>query len=73
MRMGFLLLLRLAMRYVQIGLRGALLPNCLVADCKYVAGTVLAIDLFVLIVHLFEGVKLWTRFVWFRFSDRSVS
>ncbi len=71
--MGFPLLLHLAMHCVQIGLGGALLPNCLVVDCKYVIDTVLATDWIVLIVHLFVGDKLWTRSVWFRSSDRSVS
>ena len=61
------------MRYVRIGLGGVLLPNCLVANCKRVIDTVLAIDWFVLIVHLFEGDKLWTHFVLFLFSDRNVS
>ncbi len=71
--MGFLLLWHLAMRCVRIGLKGVLPPNCLVVDCKYVIDIVLATDWIVLIVRLFVGDKLWTRFAWFQSSDRSVS
>ena len=73
MRMGFPLLLCWAMRCVRIGLVGALLPNCPVANYRRVVSIVLAIGWTVLIVHLFEGDTPWTRFVSFLSSDRNVS
>ncbi len=45
------------MHCVQIGLVGALLPNCLVVDCKCVTDIALATDSFVPIVRLFAGDK----------------
>ncbi len=61
------------MRCVRIGLEGALLPNCLVADYICVVDIVPAIDWIVRIACPFVGDKPWTRFALFLFSDRSVS
>ncbi len=61
------------MRCVRIELMGVLLPSCLVVDYRCVVGIVLTIGWIILIVHLFEGDKPWTRFALFLFSDRSVS
>ena len=46
------------MRCVRIGLEGALLPNCLVADCICVINIVPTIDWIVQIVRPFVGDKL---------------
>ncbi len=71
--MEFLLLLHWAMHCVHIGLEAVLLPNYLVASCRYGISIVLVIGLIFRIAHLFEGGRLWTHFILFLSSDRSVS